>query len=130
MPIFALFTLGAGFAKNIQTLVICRLFAGLFGGPILAIGAGTNADIFPIEKRAVTTVLYCTAAFIATGIGPVIASYATSRENWRWPEWIMLFFTIIVYTYSLFQSEEPSFSTVPRSSASKVPPPRLLDLQG
>jgi hypothetical protein len=105
MPIFALFTLGAGFAKNIQTLVICRLFAGLFGGPILAIGAGTNADIFPIEKRAVTTVLYCTAAFIATGIGPVIASYATSRENWRWPEWIMLFFTIIVYIYSLFQSE-------------------------
>jgi MFS family permease len=105
MPVFALFTLGAGFSKNIETLIICRFFAGLFGGPVLAIGAGTNADIFPPEKRAITTVLYCSAAFMATGVGPAVASYATSRENWRWSEWIMLIFTSTGYMYSLFQSE-------------------------
>jgi MFS family permease len=105
MPFFALFTLGAGFAKNIETVIICRFFAGFSGGPIFAIGPATSADLFPMEKRAVTTAIFSMAAFIATGIGPVIASYAVGSKDWRWPEWIMLFFFAVVYVYSLFQSE-------------------------
>lgn len=41
LPPFLLFTMGAGLAENIETLVICRLFAGLFGGPALAVSAGS-----------------------------------------------------------------------------------------
>ena len=45
-PIAMLFTLGAGFSQTITQLIITRFFAGLFGSPVLAVGAGTNADLW------------------------------------------------------------------------------------
>jgi len=69
IPIFGLFTMGAGLAQNIETLIICRFFAGLFGGPALAVGAGTNADLYPPEKRVFTTSLFTLGPFFATGVG-------------------------------------------------------------
>jgi MFS family permease len=69
IPIFGLFVFGAGLAQNIETVFICRLFAGLFGGPALAIGAGTNADLYPPETRVFTTSLLALGPFLATGVG-------------------------------------------------------------
>ena len=46
LPLFMLFTLGSGFAKSFATLLVCRFLAGTTGSPILAVGAGTNADLF------------------------------------------------------------------------------------
>ena len=46
LPLAALFTLGAGFSKTFVSLAACRFFAGFFGSPTLAVGAGTNVDIW------------------------------------------------------------------------------------
>lgn len=46
LPIFLLFTMGAGLAQNAASLLVCRFFAGTFGAPALAVGAGTVADIW------------------------------------------------------------------------------------
>lgn len=73
-PIFMLFTLGAGFSKTYAGLVVCRFFAGLFGSPALAVGAGTNADLFPPHKRALATSFYLMAPFAGPSIG-----YVSSR---------------------------------------------------
>jgi len=37
LPIFAAFTIGAGFSRSITALVICRFFSGLFSSPGLAL---------------------------------------------------------------------------------------------
>lgn len=68
-PIFMLFTLGAGFSKSYASLIICRFFAGLAGSPGLAVGAGTNADLYPPHKRALTTSLFLMAPFAGPSIG-------------------------------------------------------------
>lgn len=68
-PLFGLFTMGAGLAQNAETVIVCRLFAGLFGGPALAVGAGTNADLYPPENRVFTTSLFTLGPFFATGVG-------------------------------------------------------------
>jgi MFS family permease len=46
-PISLLFTLGAGLSTTFAGMVICRFFGGVFGSPILAVGSGTIADIYP-----------------------------------------------------------------------------------
>lgn len=45
IPIFGLACLGAGLAQNMQALLIFRFLAGFLGGPTLAVGAGTIADL-------------------------------------------------------------------------------------
>ena len=71
IPLSALFTLGAGFSQNAASLIICRFFAGFFGSPTLAVGAGTNADIWPPIHRASATVLFIWAPFA----GPALSVF-------------------------------------------------------
>lgn len=69
LPLYALFTLGAGFAQNFATLVICRLLAGIFASPPLVVGAGTNADIWKPEHRALATTLFALCPFFGPALG-------------------------------------------------------------
>lgn len=69
--IFMLFTLGAGFSHTFAALLVTRFFAGLFAGPILAIGAGTIADVFPPHTRAFASTAFVVAPFLGPVLGCV-----------------------------------------------------------
>jgi MFS family permease len=68
-PIFMLFTLGAGLSKSFASLIVCRFFAGLTGSPALAVGAGSNADLFPPHQRAKITAVFLMAPFAGPSLG-------------------------------------------------------------
>lgn len=44
LPLFALFIVGAGASNTFASFLVCRLFAGLCGGPCLVLIEGTFAD--------------------------------------------------------------------------------------
>jgi MFS family permease len=88
-PIFMLFILGAGFSKSLASLIICRFLAGLTGSPALAIGAGTNADLFLPRQRAVVTSMFLMAPFLGPALGYVnisliLGSMADHFQAHRW----------------------------------------------
>lgn len=56
--VYLLFILGAGFSKSLGSLLVCRFLAGAIGGPVLAVGAGTNADMYPARDRAIASSLF------------------------------------------------------------------------
>lgn len=47
----AIGTAAAGFATNLEQLVICRIVAGFFGGPAAALGLAVISDATPVELR-------------------------------------------------------------------------------
>jgi MFS family permease len=69
LPIYALFTLGAGFSQTFGALVACRFLAGIFASPPLVVGAGTIADIRKPEHRALTTTLFALCPFLGPALG-------------------------------------------------------------
>lgn len=69
LPIFALFTLGAGLSQSIAALVICRFFAGLFGSPGISIASATIADIWPPHKRVIPMAAYYCLPWLGSVIG-------------------------------------------------------------
>ncbi|MCJ1299993.1 hypothetical protein MMC08_002787 [Hypocenomyce scalaris] len=105
LPVSALFTLGAGFSKNFAALLVCRLFAGFFGSPSLALGAGTNVDIWPPVHRALSTSLFVLAPFLGPALGPVVGGFAAQYKGWRWTEWPILFAAVGVFVFSFAQKE-------------------------
>ena len=68
-PIFMLFTLGAGFSQNFASFCVCRFFAGAAGSPALAVGGGTQADLFPLDQIAVATSVWMVAPFAGPALG-------------------------------------------------------------
>ncbi|KAJ5721401.1 Major facilitator superfamily domain general substrate transporter [Penicillium malachiteum] len=51
---FVVWQIGCALSKNIETLIVCRLFAGIGGSACITLGAGVVADLFHerlVEKR-------------------------------------------------------------------------------
>lgn len=69
LPVSMLFTLGAGLSKSFGALLACRFLAGATGAAVLAVGGGTNADLFPRRVRAYATSSFLVASFLGPAIG-------------------------------------------------------------
>lgn len=104
-PIFMLFTLGAGFSKSFAAFCVCRFFAGFAGSPALAVGAGTNADLFPPRQRAVATSMFLMAPFAGPSLGPIVGGFVAQYKGWRWTQWCMLFATLVIFAIALPMKE-------------------------
>ncbi|KAK4539456.1 hypothetical protein LTR36_010933 [Oleoguttula mirabilis] len=104
-PIFMLFILGAGFSKTFGGLLVCRLLAGMSGGPVLAVGAGTNADLFPPRTRAISSTFYVMAPFLGPALGPVIGGFVAQYKGYRWTQWCTIFIALAAYAFILPMQE-------------------------
>jgi MFS family permease len=91
--LWTVFNIGCARAQNIETLLVCRFFAGFFGCACLTNGGGSSVDIF--EGLAVLrgTVVYSAIVFLGPVLGPIIggavAQYSPSTSladngGFRW----------------------------------------------
>ena len=90
-PTFMLFILGSGLAQNYGTLVVCRFLAGMFGSSVLAVGAGTNTDLWAPLNRAVASAIFLMAPFAGPALGPAVGGFAAEAKGFRWTQWPILF---------------------------------------
>ncbi|KIX00893.1 uncharacterized protein Z518_09958 [Rhinocladiella mackenziei CBS 650.93] len=104
-PPSLLFTLGAGFSHSFSSFVVCRLFAGLLGSGCLAVGAGTNSDLFAHLDRAIASAVFLMAPFLGPALGPALGGYVAMKKSWRWTQWLILFWGVIAYAVSIPQKE-------------------------
>lgn len=130
-PIAALFTLGAGFSSTFAALTITRFFAGFFGSPVLAVGAGTIVDIWAPVHRAVATSAFLLAPFLGPAIGPAVGGFAAQYKGWRWTQWPILFLLVPIYLYSLGMKETyKKFILQKRAKRLGIPPPPKVGPSG
>lgn len=88
---YILFLIGAGFSKSFASLLICRLLAGISGGPVLAVGAGSVADMYYPQNRAIASSVFIMMPFLGPSLGPVIGGFAAYYKGWRWTQVSTLF---------------------------------------
>ena len=82
-PLYMVFLVGAGFSKSFGSLLACRLLAGIAGAPVLAVGAGSTADMYPLHNRAIATSCFIMMPFLGPSIGPVIGGFVAQFMGWR-----------------------------------------------
>ena len=128
LPVWMLFILGAGLAKNYATLAVCRFFAGFAGGPCLVLIEGTFADVWAVEVTltyysGLTLASYVGAAcgeyfhlrdmilayryqqLIISSPGPLIAGFLVTAKDWRWTQYITLMLGLGAYFIGLGMPE-------------------------
>lgn len=128
LPLAAFFTLGAGFSQNMASLAVTRFFAGFFGSPTLAVGAGTNVDLWLPVHRAVASGLFLLAPFLGPALGPALGGFAAQHKGWRWTQWLTIFVMVLAYVYSLGMKETYK-KIILQNRAKKLgipPPPKGL----
>ena len=107
LPISIVFTMGTGLAKNIATALVCRFFSGAFGAPAVAVGAGTIADIWDLQKGGgLATVFFVLAPFIGSALGPLIGGYSIqTRGRWQWLMWVLILIAAPVWLMAFLFGE-------------------------
>jgi MFS transporter, DHA1 family, multidrug resistance protein len=104
-PLFALFTLGAGFANNIAALCICRFFAGVFAAPAVGNASATLTDYTAGPYRAISFAFYYSLPTFGAVFGPLVGGFVVQAKGWRWTQWTTIFFIMACYVPILFTKE-------------------------
>ena len=104
---FSIFTIAVAVAKDIQTVIICRFFSGLFGSSPLAIVAAVFADMFSNEVRGLAVAVFSATVFMGPLMAPFIGGFiASSYLGWRWTMYISSFMGFLSFVLLLFFLEE------------------------
>ncbi|KAI0137242.1 polyamine transporter 1 [Xylariales sp. AK1849] len=82
---FSVFSIACATAKDLQTLLICRFFAGFFGACPLAVVAAVFSDMFNNATRGVAITIFSMAVFTGPLLAPFVGGFIVqSYLGWRW----------------------------------------------
>ncbi|KAL7789155.1 major facilitator superfamily domain-containing protein [Trichoderma ceciliae] len=121
LPIATIFLIGAAVSKTIGAVVICRFFAGVFGSPALSVGGGTMADMWPPALRGPSTALFVMAPFLGPCVAPIIGGFIVERLNWRWLEWVSVFWGVATCVFTLGMKETYKRKILERDNKKEKP---------
>lgn len=82
----SIFSVASATSKDIQTLLITRFFAGVFGASPLCVVPGVLADLYDDAYRGIAISLYALTVFVGPFTAPFIGGFivANSALGWRW----------------------------------------------
>ncbi|KAJ5586974.1 uncharacterized protein N7459_002739 [Penicillium hispanicum] len=102
-----IFTIASATAKDIQTLIICRFFAGLCGASQLTVVPGVLSDVFDNTYRGMAISLYALTVFVGPFTAPFTGGFITSSYlGWRWNLYIPAILSFANGAVSIFCLEE------------------------
>ncbi|OJD17080.1 hypothetical protein AJ78_02780 [Emergomyces pasteurianus Ep9510] len=90
---------GAAGAKNIQSLLLFRFFAGSFGSSPLTNAGGIIADMFSASERGFAMGLFALAPFLGPVLGPIIGGFLGMTEGWRWVQGFLAIFSGVLWIF-------------------------------
>lgn len=106
IPIFgtALFEFAVGAAKDIQTIIICRFFAGFFNAGPLTVVPAAFSDVFDNKARGIAVSFFSMSVFVGPTCGPFIGGFITMKHNmgWRWTAFLSGIFAMACCVFTLF----------------------------
>lgn len=68
---FLLFSIACAVANSLSSLIVFRLFAGIAASCPITLGAGTIADLMPLEKRGAAMACWLMGPLIGPAVGPL-----------------------------------------------------------
>ena len=87
---FSIFQVAVAAAKDLQTILICRFWGGIFGAAPLAVVAAVFSDMFDNRTRGLAITVFSMMVFSGPLLAPFIGGFIVeSSLGWRWTEWLV-----------------------------------------
>ncbi|GKZ16853.1 hypothetical protein AbraIFM66951_006344 [Aspergillus brasiliensis] len=118
---FGIFNTAVAVSKDLQTLMICRFFCGVFGSSPLINVAAVFADMYNNQTRGIAIALFSNTVFV----GPLVASCVGGFINksylgWRWTAYIPSFMGYATCVLNLLFLKETYAPAILTSKAIKL----------
>ncbi|KAI1506470.1 major facilitator superfamily transporter [Biscogniauxia marginata] len=104
---FSVFSIACATAKDLQTVLISRFFAGFFGACPLAVVAAVFSDMFNNATRGVAITIFSMAVFTGPLLAPFIGGFiVASHLGWRWTMYLASIMGWLAFGLDLLFLEE------------------------
>ncbi|EED13459.1 conserved hypothetical protein [Talaromyces stipitatus ATCC 10500] len=119
----AIFSFGTAVAKDTQTVLITRFFAGIFASAPLSNVGGVLADIWPPQQRGAALLTYGIAVISGPLVAPIVGGALVvnmEHDGWRWGEYITGILLLVILAADTFFIEESFPPVLLSRKASKL----------
>ncbi|KAL1852264.1 hypothetical protein Plec18170_005989 [Paecilomyces lecythidis] len=94
---YTAFNAGSAGAKNIQSLLILRFFAGAFGSSPMTNAGGVISDLFEANERGLAATLFSAAPSMGPIAGPIMGGFVGETVGWRWILGVVTIYTGVIW---------------------------------
>ena len=86
---FSIFSIGTATGKDLQTVLLCRFFGGVFASCPLAVVAAVFSDMFDNKTRGLAITVFSMTVFTGPLLAPFIGGFTVMNPSlgWRWTEY-------------------------------------------
>lgn len=104
----ACFSFGTATAKDIQTVMITRFFAGFFGSAPVTNTGGVLGDLYTPGQRGIAMAGYALAVVGGPVVGPIVGSAVVVQPflRWRWTEYLTGILMLFILTLDVIFLDE------------------------
>uniref|UniRef100_A0A060T5X2 ARAD1B15048p n=1 Tax=Blastobotrys adeninivorans TaxID=409370 RepID=A0A060T5X2_BLAAD len=103
----AVFSFGTAAAKDVQTIMLCRFFAGFTGSAAFAVVAGAMFDFCKPQHRGVALMAFMSMVYAGTCVGAFIGGFvAESYLGWRWTSYLIGIVSAFAFAMDVFFLKE------------------------
>ncbi len=118
---FSIFNISNAVAKDLQTVLITRFFAGFFGACPLAVVAAVFSDMFDNRTRGIAITVFSMTVFTGPLLAPFIGGFIVeSYLGWRWTSYIVSFMGFLSFVLDLLFLRETYPPTILVAKASEL----------
>lgn len=105
---FSIFCIGTAVAKDLQTVLLCRFFGGVFGSCPLAVVAAVFSDMFNNRSRGLAITVFSMTVFSGPLLAPFIGGFIVLNPHmgWRWTGYITAMMGFLAFGLDLLFLEE------------------------
>ena len=105
---FSIFSIGSAVGKDLQTVLICRFFGGVFGSCPLAVVAAVFSDMFNNRTRGLAVTVFSMTVFTGPLLAPFIGGFTVMNNHlgWRWTEYFAALMGFLALCLNLLFLEE------------------------
>ncbi|KAI1376039.1 MFS general substrate transporter [Hypoxylon crocopeplum] len=99
---FSVFSIACATGKDLQTVLICRFFAGFCGACPLAVVAAIFSDMFNNATRGIAITIFSMAVFTGPLLAPFVGGFIVeSYLGWRWTMYLASIMGWVAFTLDL-----------------------------
>ena len=106
--IFLIWNTISAVSTSINMLIVMRALSGGASASVQAVGAGTVADLWEVERRGQAMAFFFLGPMVGPLVSPIIGGILTERLGWRSTQWATVVYGGIVWLLIVFCLPETS----------------------
>lgn len=106
--LYICFSFAVGASKDIQSVMICRFFAGFMGAAALVVAPASMSDVFSPADRGKAITVFAMAVFGGPMLAPIMGGFIAKNKGlgWRWTSYFSGLIGVVALIAVVFLLDE------------------------